>query len=103
MKNAKVYLAARSPEKAVAAIERLEEETKKSAIYLQLDLADLSSVRKASETFLSHESRLDILFNNGSVAGVLRNNEYLPPGFSGVMICPTDQLTAQNYDLRTEC
>jgi len=43
----------------------------------------LSSVRKAAETFLSHESRLDILFNNG-----------------GVMICPTDQLTAQNYDLQ---
>jgi NAD(P)-dependent dehydrogenase (short-subunit alcohol dehydrogenase family) len=74
MKNAKVYLAARSPEKAVAAIKRLEEETKKSAIFLELDLADLSSVRKAAETFLSHESRLDILFNNGSVAGVLRNN-----------------------------
>ncbi|KAJ7351283.1 NAD-P-binding protein [Mycena albidolilacea] len=83
LKNAKVYLAARSPEKAAAAIKRLEQETKKSAIFLQLDLADLPSVRKATETFLSQESRLDILFNNG-----------------GVMISPPDLLTAQNHDLQ---
>ncbi|KAJ7036978.1 NAD-P-binding protein [Mycena alexandri] len=83
LKNAKVYLAARSPEKATAAIKRLEEETKKSAIFLQLDLADLPTVRRAAETFLSQESQLDILFNNG-----------------GVMISPPDLLTAQNHDLQ---
>ncbi|KAJ7165742.1 NAD-P-binding protein [Mycena filopes] len=83
LKNAKVYLAARSPEKAAAAIKSLEEETKKTAVFLQLDLADLSSVRKAAETFLGQESKLDILFNNG-----------------GVMIPPTDVLTAQKYDLQ---
>ncbi|KAJ7725305.1 NAD-binding protein [Mycena maculata] len=83
LKNAKVYLAARSPDKAAAAIKRLEKETNKSAIFIQLDLADLPSVRKAAETFLAHESRLDILFNNG-----------------GVMVSPPDQLTAQNHDLQ---
>ncbi|KAJ6611336.1 NAD-P-binding protein [Mycena sp. CBHHK59/15] len=83
LKNAKVYFAARSPGKAAAAIKRLEEETKKSATFLQLDLADLPSVRKAAETFLAQEMRLDILFNNG-----------------GVMISPPEQLTAQNHDLR---
>ncbi|KAJ7675280.1 NAD-P-binding protein [Mycena rosella] len=83
LKNAKVYLAARSPEKAAAAIKRLEAETKNSAIFIQLDLADLPSVRKAAEKFLAQESRLDILFNNG-----------------GVMTCPPDLLTAQNYDLQ---
>ncbi|KAJ7756696.1 hypothetical protein B0H16DRAFT_1538722 [Mycena metata] len=83
LKNAKVYLAARSPEKATAAIKKLEEETNKSAIFLQLDLADLPAVRRAAETFLSQESKLDILFNNG-----------------GVMISPPDLLTAQNYDLQ---
>lgn len=68
LKNAKVYLAARSPDKAAAAIKRLEEETKgKKAIFLKLDLADLSSVRKAAEGFLALESRLDLLFNNGYV------------------------------------
>jgi NAD(P)-dependent dehydrogenase (short-subunit alcohol dehydrogenase family) len=65
LKNAKVYLAARSPEKAAAAIKRLQEETHKSAIFLQLDLADLPSVRRATDAFLAQESRLDLLFNNG--------------------------------------
>ncbi|KAJ7909046.1 hypothetical protein B0H13DRAFT_2330750 [Mycena leptocephala] len=83
LKNAKVYLAARSPERADAAIKRLEEETQKSPIFLELDLADLTSVRKAADAFLSQESRLDILFNNG-----------------GVMISPPDQVTAQGYDLQ---
>jgi NAD(P)-dependent dehydrogenase (short-subunit alcohol dehydrogenase family) len=65
LKNAKVYLAARSVDKAAAAIKRLEGETKKSAVFLQLDLADLPSVRRAAESFLAQEARLDILFNNG--------------------------------------
>ncbi|KAJ7679461.1 hypothetical protein DFH06DRAFT_1316364 [Mycena polygramma] len=82
-KNAKVYLAARSPEKAAAAIKRLEGETKKTAMFLQLDLADLPSVRKAAETFLGQESKLDILVNNG-----------------GIMISPPEMLTAQNHDLQ---
>ncbi|KAJ7876704.1 NAD(P)-binding protein [Mycena olivaceomarginata] len=89
LKNAKVYLAARSPDKAAAAIKRLEEETKgKKAIFLKLDLADLSSVRKAAEGFLALESRLDLLFNNG-----------------GVMISPPEMLTAQGHDLQfgTNC
>ncbi|KAJ7362911.1 hypothetical protein DFH08DRAFT_1025398 [Mycena albidolilacea] len=83
LKNAKVYLAARSPTKAAAAIKRLKEETKKSAIFLELDLADLPRVRRAAESFLAQETRLDILFNNG-----------------GVMVTPLDQLTAQNHDLQ---
>ncbi|KAJ6487467.1 hypothetical protein C8R47DRAFT_979078 [Mycena vitilis] len=83
LKDAKVYLAARSEEKASAAINRLEAETNRKAIFLRLDLADLPSVRTAAETFLALESRLDILFNNG-----------------GVMNCPPDMLTAQNHDLQ---
>ncbi|KAJ7096996.1 hypothetical protein C8R43DRAFT_262420 [Mycena crocata] len=83
LKNAKVYLAARSSEKAAAAIKSLEGETGRSALFLQLDLADLHAVRKAAETFLAQESKLDILFNNG-----------------GVMISPVEQLTAQNHDLQ---
>ncbi|KAK7053522.1 short-chain dehydrogenase/reductase family protein [Favolaschia claudopus] len=83
LKNAKVYLASRSPEKAARAIKKLEEETKKTAIFLELNLADLPSVRKSAEAFLAQESRLDILFNN-----------------AGVMVCPSDMLTAQGYDLQ---
>lgn len=50
--NAKVYIAARSQEKAESAIKDLEEQTGRSAIFLQLDLADLPSVRAAAEEFL---------------------------------------------------
>ncbi|KAJ6469106.1 hypothetical protein DFH09DRAFT_1479364 [Mycena vulgaris] len=84
LKNAKVYLAARSLEKAASAIKRLEDETKKSAIFPHLDLADWRSARTAAETFLAQEPRLDLLFNNG-----------------GVLISPPDQLTAQGYDLQS--
>ncbi|KAJ7278445.1 hypothetical protein C8J57DRAFT_1503333 [Mycena rebaudengoi] len=56
-KNAKVYLAARSAEKAANAINGLEEATKKRAIFIPLDLADLHSVRRAAEAFLAQEKR----------------------------------------------
>ncbi|KAJ7675290.1 hypothetical protein B0H17DRAFT_1081363, partial [Mycena rosella] len=69
------------PWTSAAPIKSLEQETNKTAIFLQLDLADLSSVRKAAET-LALESRLDILFNN-----------------AGVMLSPPEKFTAQNYDL----
>jgi short-subunit dehydrogenase len=52
--NAKVYLAARSKVKADAAIAELKEVTGKEAIFLQLDLADITSIRKSAEEFLSY-------------------------------------------------
>ena len=51
--NAKVYLAARSAAKANAAIAELKNVTGKEAIFLQLDLADISAIRKSAEDFLS--------------------------------------------------
>jgi len=48
---------------------------------LQLDLADISAVRKSAKEFLSKESRLHILINN-----------------AGVMIPPVEEITVQNYD-----
>jgi len=50
--NARVYLAARSKAKAGDAINRLKEETGKEAIFLELDLSDLASVRRAAKEFL---------------------------------------------------
>jgi len=82
-KNAKVYLAARSQDRAEAAIKELKESTGKEAIWLQLDLADLASVRKAANSFLSQESDLHLLFNN-----------------AGVMWTPPDMLTKDGYDLQ---
>jgi short-subunit dehydrogenase len=51
-KNAKVYLAARSEDRAKAAIEDLKQTTGKEAIFLKLDLSSLKSVKTAAEEFL---------------------------------------------------
>ncbi|KAJ7069894.1 NAD-P-binding protein [Mycena amicta] len=83
--NAKVYLATRSEEKAQAAITDICKTTGKTDIYfLQLDLADLNSVRKAAEEYNAKEKELHVLINN---AGVL----YAPA------IGP---LTQQGYDIQ---
>ncbi|KAF7374339.1 NAD(P)-binding protein [Mycena sanguinolenta] len=81
--NAKVYVAARSPENAKAAIEDLKFQTGKQAEFLHLDLADLHAVKRAANEFMEKETRLHVLFNNG-----------------GVMACPVEQVTSQNYDLQ---
>lgn len=62
--NAKVYLAARDQKKADAAIADLKQSTGQEAIFLELDLVNLSSIKRAAEEFLSKESELHILFNN---------------------------------------
>ena len=54
MHNAKVYLAARSAQKANEAIDELKNETGKQAIFLQLDLSDLLAVRTSAQEFLSY-------------------------------------------------
>ncbi|EJU00099.1 NADP-binding protein [Dacryopinax primogenitus] len=82
--NTRVYLAARSPAKAEEAIQHLKDLTKKEDIhFLQLDLADLPTVKKAVDEFRTKEKRLDMLFNSG-----------------GVMLPPKSMLTAQGYDLQ---
>ncbi|KAF7350730.1 Short-chain dehydrogenase/reductase family protein [Mycena sanguinolenta] len=86
LKGASVYLAARTPSKGIQAIDQLEAETTRRAKFLELDLADLQSVRRAATKFLHQESTLDILFNNGQVRGVMEP--------------PTHMLTAQGLDLQ---
>lgn len=54
VKNAKVYIAARSKSKADAAIQKLKDETGKEALFLELDLASLKAVKKAAEEFARH-------------------------------------------------
>ncbi|KAG9097178.1 hypothetical protein FS749_006886 [Ceratobasidium sp. UAMH 11750] len=83
-KNAKVYLAARSRSKADKAIEWLQTETDgRAPIFLELDLADLASVRRAAEVFRQKEPELHVLFNN-----------------AGVMVSPVELKTADGYDLQ---
>ncbi|KAJ2912527.1 hypothetical protein MD484_g7884, partial [Candolleomyces efflorescens] len=101
--NAKVYLGARNREKGEKTIQELKIETGKDGILLELDLSDLKSVAAAAEEFQSYvfeaystktlsepfvldrrkETKLHMLFNN-----------------AGVMAPPTDQVTAQGYDLQ---
>ncbi|KAF7288551.1 NAD(P)-binding protein [Mycena chlorophos] len=81
--NAKVYVGARSEEKATKAIASLKEQTGKEAVFLRLDLADLPSIKSAVEEFTQKETQLHVLFNNG-----------------GVMVPPLEQLTSQGYDLQ---
>ncbi|PSR76806.1 hypothetical protein PHLCEN_2v8187 [Hermanssonia centrifuga] len=81
--NAKVYLAARSKSRADAAIADLKATTGKDAIFLELDLANLASVRRAAEEYLSKEQELHILFNN-----------------AGVMWCPVEMMTDDGYDMQ---
>ncbi|KAG6854129.1 hypothetical protein C0991_010293 [Blastosporella zonata] len=52
-RNAKVYMATRNAEKARAAIADLRAQTGKDAIFLELDLGDLKSVKTAATNFLA--------------------------------------------------
>ncbi|KAI0738867.1 NAD(P)-binding protein [Daedaleopsis nitida] len=81
--NAKVYLGARSKEKAEAAIASLKATTGKEAIFHELDIGSLAATKKSAEAFLARESELHVLFNN-----------------AGVMWPPMDWLTDDGYDLQ---
>jgi retinol dehydrogenase-12 len=84
--NAKVYLAARSAEKTNAAIESIKTafpNSKGEAIYLHLDLNDLTTIKASANEFLSKEDKLNVLWNN-----------------AGVMIPPQGSKTKQGYELQ---
>ncbi|KAF8893282.1 NAD-P-binding protein [Mucidula mucida] len=83
MHNATVYMASRNEKKARAAIHDLRNETGREAFFLELDLADFTSVRAAASEFLSKENELHVLFNNG-----------------GVMWPEVSEVSAQGYDLQ---
>jgi len=84
--NAKVYVAARSAEKATKAIESIKSafpDSKGALEYLHLDLDDLTTIKKSADEFLGKEKRLDILWNN-----------------AGVMVPPQGSKTKQGYELQ---
>ncbi|KUI72611.1 hypothetical protein VM1G_08568 [Cytospora mali] len=85
-KNAKVYCAARSKEKALNAIDAIKAahpDSHGELIFLPLDLADLSTIRFSVDEFLSKEDKLHVLFND-----------------AGVMNPPNGSTTAQGYELQ---
>jgi NAD(P)-dependent dehydrogenase (short-subunit alcohol dehydrogenase family) len=66
-----IYLAARSKEKGLAAIQEIKATNPSAHIkFIQCDLADLSSVQAAAQEFTSKEQRLDILILNAGVMAV---------------------------------
>ncbi|KAG6812183.1 hypothetical protein H0H92_003988 [Tricholoma furcatifolium] len=75
--NAKVYMASRNIAKATAAIEELKEDTGKEALFLELDLASLKSVRNAAEELLGKEKELHVLFNNGGTMFLMETSHSL--------------------------
>ncbi|KAJ9610836.1 short-chain alcohol dehydrogenase [Cladophialophora chaetospira] len=77
--NAKVWVAARTESKALAAIEDIKKEHPKSQgklEFLYLNLSDLTTIKASAEDFLSREDKLHWLNNN---AGVMTP----PPGSKG--------------------
>ncbi|WFD18444.1 hypothetical protein MCAP1_000647 [Malassezia caprae] len=67
-KNAKVYLCARNPERANAAIAKLRDMNLPGTVeYLPLDLASLDAIKSFADNYLSKEKTLDMLFNNAGV------------------------------------
>ena len=84
--NAKVYVAARSEDKASKAISSMQSSfpaSKGELVFLHLDLDDLSTIKKSASEFLSKESKLDVLWNN-----------------AGVMIPPQGSKTKQGYEMQ---
>lgn len=91
--GATIYLAGRSEEKTREAIRKIEEalpapQTPATLKALVIDLADLTSVKRAAQEFTSKEDRLDVLWNNAGIGGA-------PLGFT----------TAQNIEshIGTNC
>jgi NAD(P)-dependent dehydrogenase (short-subunit alcohol dehydrogenase family) len=67
-KGAKVYVATRSEERALNAIERMKaEDGTGELIYGHLDLASLASVKAFAEKVIASESSLDLLINNAGI------------------------------------
>lgn len=69
-RGARVTLAGRSEEKTRAAMADITAETAAADLdFLQLDLSDFESVRKAASEFLAREEPLHVLINNAGLAG----------------------------------
>ncbi|KAJ3091813.1 hypothetical protein HK102_013337 [Quaeritorhiza haematococci] len=66
-----VYVFTRSREKTAPIVERIREETNNpNVIFVQCDLADLSSVKAAADSFLSLKKPLHLLINNAGIGNV---------------------------------
>ena len=102
-----LYLAARTPSKAESAIRDIKTIVPNADVtFLQLDLANLQSVKQASDKFLASSDRLDLLINNAGImaqpAGLTSEGYELQFGTNHMghalltkLLLPTLQRTAQ--------
>ena len=89
--HAKIYVAARSKEKAserISGIKARHPTSTGELIFLSLVLDDLTTIKASAEEFLNQEKRLDVLWNN-----------------AGVMLSPEGSTTKQGVELQlgTNC
>lgn len=78
-RGGKIYLACRSEERALVALEQVKQQSKSETIFfMKLDLGSLDSVREFSKKFHETENRLDILINN---AGLMSSGTRTVDGF----------------------
>ncbi|KAF2674991.1 NAD(P)-binding protein [Microthyrium microscopicum] len=72
--GATIYMACRTQDKTEAAMKgivsgaKAPKDSTGRLEFLQLDLSDLSSIKSSAATFLSKESKLDVLFNNAGIS-----------------------------------
>eukprot|EP01117_Protostelium_nocturnum_P005977 TRINITY_DN2149_c0_g1_i1.p1 TRINITY_DN2149_c0_g1~~TRINITY_DN2149_c0_g1_i1.p1 ORF type:complete len:329 (+),score=100.45 TRINITY_DN2149_c0_g1_i1:236-1222(+) len=68
-KGAKVYMGARNPDRALPALEEIKKRAGDDAqvFFLQMDLEDLESVKKAAQEFQSKEKELHLFYQNAGV------------------------------------
>lgn len=69
-RGGRVVLAARSRERTVPVLESIRQRDPHADIsFLEIDVSDFGSVRRAADRFLSEHASLDVLVNNAGVAG----------------------------------
>ncbi|XP_053726203.1 retinol dehydrogenase 14 [Synchiropus splendidus] len=72
MRGARVIIACRDLDKAEKAVREIKLKSRSLAVlHMELDLANLRSVREFCKSFLQKEKRLDILINNAAMPSVL--------------------------------
>jgi NAD(P)-dependent dehydrogenase (short-subunit alcohol dehydrogenase family) len=68
-RGGRVWLACRSESKTRPVLDEIKSAGGREAAFLELDLADLASVKRAASAFLASGEPLDVLINNAGVAG----------------------------------
>ncbi|XP_076006729.1 retinol dehydrogenase 14 [Genypterus blacodes] len=80
MRGARVVIACRDSEKAEVAVRQIKSKSHSlNVLHMELDLANLHSIREFCKSFLQREKRLDILINNAGMPSVL---DWTEDGFS---------------------